>query len=82
MITGHSALIEGDWFSFLFQFRGPEPYKGFPILPGSIHFPELIFCFISHSCVSDDKESACSAGDPGSVHGLERFPGEGNGNPL
>ena len=28
------------------------------------------------------KESACSAGDPGSVHGLERFPGEGNGNPL
>ena len=21
------------------------------------------------------KESACSAGDPGSVHGLERFPG-------
>ena len=28
------------------------------------------------------KESACSAEDPGSVHGLERFPGEGNGNPL
>ena len=28
------------------------------------------------------KESACSAGDPGSVHGLERFPGEGNGKPL
>ena len=28
------------------------------------------------------KESACSAGDPGSVPGLGRSPGEGNGNPL
>ena len=28
------------------------------------------------------KESACSAGDPGSVPGLGRPPGEGNGNPL
>ena len=31
---------------------------------------------------SDGKESACSAGDPGSVPGLGRSPGEGNGNPL
>ena len=28
------------------------------------------------------KESACSAGDPGSIPGLRRFPGEGNGNSL
>ena len=28
------------------------------------------------------KESACNAGDPGSVPGLGRSPGEGNGNPL
>ena len=28
------------------------------------------------------KQSACSAGDPGSIPGLERSPGEGNGNPL
>ena len=28
------------------------------------------------------KESACNAGDPGSILGLERSPGEGNGNPL
>ena len=27
-------------------------------------------------------ESACSAGDPGSIPGLGRSPGEGNGNPL
>ena len=28
------------------------------------------------------KESACNTGDPGLVPGLERFPGEGHGNPL
>ena len=26
--------------------------------------------------------SACNAGDLGSIPGLERSPGEGNGNPL
>ena len=34
------------------------------------------------SCGSAGKESACNAGDLGSIHGLERSPGEGNGNPL
>ena len=28
------------------------------------------------------KESACQAGDPGSIPGSGRSPGEGNGNPL
>ena len=31
---------------------------------------------------SDVKESACSVGDPGSIPGLGRSPGEGNGNTL
>ena len=31
---------------------------------------------------SDDKESACSAGDLGSTPGLRRLLGGGNGNPL
>ena len=31
---------------------------------------------------SEGKESACSAGDPGSIPGLERSPGERNGKPL
>ena len=30
----------------------------------------------------DGKESACDAGDPGSIPGLGMSPGEGNGNPL
>ena len=31
---------------------------------------------------SDGKESACNAGDLGSIPELGRSPGEGNGNPL
>ena len=35
---------------------------------------------VPYSSVS--KESACNAGDLGSIPRLGRFPGEGNGNPL
>ena len=31
---------------------------------------------------SEVKASACNAGDAGSIPGLRRSPGEGNGNPL
>ena len=31
---------------------------------------------------SDSKASACNAGNPGSIPGSGRSPGEGNGNPL
>ena len=33
-------------------------------------------------CASHGKESAYSAGDPGSIPGSGRSSGEGNGNPL
>ena len=33
-------------------------------------------------CSSVGKESACNAGDPGSIPRLGRSPGKGNGNPL
>ena len=33
-------------------------------------------------CGSDSKESACNAGDPGSIPGSGRSPGEENGKPL
>ena len=39
----------------------------------------IYMCFPSGS---DGKESACKAGDPGSVPGLGRSPEEGNGYPL
>ena len=31
---------------------------------------------------SDGKQSAYNVGDPGSIPGLGRTPGQGNGNPL
>ena len=37
---------------------------------------------IGFPCTSVGKESACSAGDLGSIPRLVRSPGEGNGNPL
>ena len=50
------------------------------------HFcgPNLETTLIQHSfpCCSDGKVSACNAGDQGSIPGLGRSPGEGNGNPL
>ena len=33
-------------------------------------------------CGSSGKESPCNVGDLGSIPGLGRFPGEGNGHPL
>ena len=33
-------------------------------------------------CSSADKESACNAGDPGSIPGLGRSTGEGKGYPF
>ena len=37
---------------------------------------------VLESSGSDDKASACNAGDPGSIPGSGRSPGEGNGGPL
>ena len=38
--------------------------------------------FLDFPCGSDSKESTCNAGDPGSIPGLGRSPGEGNNYPL
>ena len=42
----------------------------------------LLFLIDSFPGDSDGKESACNVGDLGSIPGLGRSPGEGNGNPL
>ena len=39
-------------------------------------------CSMGFPAGSDSKESACSAGDPGSVLGSGKCTGEGNGYPL
>ena len=57
-----------------------------PFLPGFgiplAHFASLPSFFLGFPDNSDGKESACSAGDSGSIPGLGRSPEEGNGNPL
>ena len=42
----------------------------------------MSYCVPGFPGSSDVKESACNAGDPGSIPGSGRVPGEGNGNPL
>ena len=38
--------------------------------------------FSGFPCGPAGKESGCNVGDPGSIPGSERSPGEGNGYPL
>ena len=42
----------------------------------------IIYLIMGFSGGSDGKESACNAGDPGSIPGLGKSPGEGNGYSL
>ena len=42
----------------------------------------IALIFLGFPGGSEDKVSACNAGDPGSIPGSGRSPGEGNGNPL
>ena len=42
----------------------------------------ILYNILGFPCSSVGKESACNAGDSGSILGLGRSPGEGNGNPL
>ena len=46
------------------------------------HMENYFIVFCSYIDGSHGKESACNAGDQGSIPGSERSPGEGNGNPL
>ena len=45
-------------------------------------FPSICFEKMGFPGGLDGKESACNVGNRGSIPGLGRFPGVGNGNPL
>ena len=56
-----------------------------PILTSSVgvtQFDRSVWQTVNFSGGSEGKASACDVGEPGSVHGWGRSPGEGNGNPL
>ena len=42
----------------------------------------FLYIYVGFPGGSDCKESACNAGDPSSITGLGRSPGEGSGNPF
>ena len=56
----------------------------FRVLLKSVESPvgKTPLVFSHPPCSSDGKESACNAGDGGSIPGSGRPPGKGNGNPL
>ena len=61
-----------------YWFFRPMPWSSPPSSTQDIFF-DYFPCFPGGS---DSKESACNAGDLGSISGSGRFPGEGNGYPL
>ena len=70
MISIILFLDHKQLFSYQVKFKGI--FHKFPVYGDGMGFPGG----------SVGKKSACNAGDPGSIPGLGRSPGEGNGNPL
>ena len=79
MLQPHWSCIRVSEYTRLFQPQGLCTY--YFILPGKL----FLFFFWQCTCFSGgshSEESACNAGNPGSIPGLGRYPGEGNGYPL
>ena len=55
-----------EWVAMPFSWESSQPRDRTHVFPGG----------------SDSKASVYNAGDPGSIPGSGRSPGEGNGNPL
>ena len=68
------------------------PYKAVEFVPLRVYtdsfFPYITRSWMQYKCYkgfpggSQVKASAWNVGDPGSIPGSERSPGEGNGTPL
>ena len=54
----------------------------FFFLLGAFFLKSYLFNHLWLCCGTEVKVSACNVGDLGSIPGLGRSPGEGNGNPL
>ena len=70
------------WATTFCAFQGSDPFSGsYPI-----HMCRVVYriplSFLVFPGDSDGKESACNAGDLGSIPGSGGSPGEGNGYPL
>ena len=78
-----SALcLEFDW-TLRWTWGQSEPDSIYKELLCLWHLPHSFFVVVvDFPGGSDGKVSVYNAGDPGSIPGLGRYPGEGNGNPL
>ena len=86
--SAQSHHVEDQLFVFVFVFfkiifiysflavLGPKGFKGFPLVTISGGYS------LGVPDGSEVKASASNVGDPGSIRGSGRSPGEGNGNPL
>ena len=80
-------FMQSSWFVIFRDLLLARPWRRFTSLQPRVY---LLGCPCSGSWVSqqtssnrsDGKEYACHGGDPGSIPGLGKSPGEGNGNPL
>ena len=72
----------------VFEGKRNVKMKGYPVPISMLEYCYRLNCVHTHTPDPDfpggshGKQSACNAGDPGSIPGLGRSPGEGNGNPL
>ena len=66
------------------SFPSPGDLPNSGIKPRFLHCRQILYCLSHQGSLSGSvgKESSCNAGDPGSVPGWGKSPGEGNGNPL
>ena len=67
----HVSHVQGLLLGCSSRLVLPTPPSSVPLLWVWLGFPG-----------GSEGKSACNAGDPGSILGLGRSPGEGNGNPL
>ena len=80
--TGRMSILELASKGIVKHWLRSNTLKMGSILPEYMLYTELGSCMGCFPGGSDSKASACNAGDQGSIPGLGRSPGEGNGNPL
>ena len=68
--TGRAFMLPFHFYPSYFRIKSKQ----------SVAFKLLVWASLVAQMVKCP--SVCNAGDPGSIPGLERSPGEGNGSPL
>ena len=66
----------------MYTFFTNKKYGFFQLSHSRCNVKSLALVYWSFPHASDGKESACNAGDPTSIPGSGRSPGEGNDNPF